>query len=74
LWWLYFTSIAGLAERALAQAEYRTLLARDAYTYGHVLIIAGIIVTAVGDELVIRHPTEELPTAKLTAVVAGPTM
>jgi low temperature requirement protein LtrA len=74
LWWLYFTSIAGLAERALADAPDRTLLARDAYTYGHVLIIAGIILTAVGDELVIAHPTEELPSAELTAVVAGPAL
>jgi low temperature requirement protein LtrA len=72
LWWLYFTSIVTLAERALARAEDRILLARDAYTYGHVLIIAGILLTAVGDELVIAHPTEELPTGELVAVVAGP--
>jgi low temperature requirement protein LtrA len=74
LWWLYFTSIAGLAERALAQAADRTLMARDAYTYGHVLIVAGIILTAVGDELVIAHPTEDLPTGELIAVVAGPAL
>jgi len=72
LWWLYFTSIARLAEQALAEAADRTLLARDAYTYGHVLIIAGIVLAAVGDELVIAHPTEELPTAELIAVVVGP--
>ncbi len=74
LWWLYFTSIAGLAERALARAPDRTVLARDAYTYGHVLIIAGIILTAVGDELVIAHPRDQLPTAELVAVVAGPAL
>lgn len=72
LWWLYFTSIAGLMERGLVQASDRTLLARDAYTYGHALIIAGIVLTAIGDELVIAHPTEELPTNQLIAVVAGP--
>ena len=33
-------------------------MARDAYTYLHVLFVAGIIVSAVGDELVIAHPTE----------------
>jgi low temperature requirement protein LtrA len=74
LWWLYFTSIAGLAERALAQSEDRAVLARDAYTYGHVLIIAGILLTAVGDELVIAHPREELATGELIAVVAGPAL
>lgn len=74
LWWLYFTSIAGLAERELAQAANRDLLARDAYAYGHVLIIAGIILTAVGDELVIAHPTDELPAAELVTVCAGPAL
>ncbi|HEX2091642.1 MAG TPA: low temperature requirement protein A, partial [Longimicrobiaceae bacterium] len=62
------------AERALAAAPDRTLLARDAYTYGHVLIVAGIVLSAVGDELVIAHPTDELPTAELVAVAGGPTL
>src|SRR5215207_1761821 len=74
LWWLYFNLVATIAQRRLAQAENRTLLARDAYTYLHVVIVAGIILTAVGDELVIAHPTEELPDAELTAVVAGPAL
>jgi len=74
LWWLYFNLVATIAQRRLAQAENRTLLARDAYTYLHVVIVAGIILTAVGDELVIAHPTEELPDAELTAVVCGPAL
>jgi low temperature requirement protein LtrA len=72
LWWMYFTSIARLGEHALAETPDRTLLARDAYTYGHVLIVAGIVLTAVGDELVLAHPSDELPTAELIAVVGGP--
>jgi low temperature requirement protein LtrA len=72
LWWLYFNLVAEIAERRLALAENRTLLARDAYTYLHVLIVAGIIMSAVGDEIVIDHPTEELPDAELIAVAAGP--
>ena len=60
LWWLYFNLVATTAERQLAKAKNRTLLARDAYTYLHVVIVAGILLTAVGDELVIAHPTEEL--------------
>jgi low temperature requirement protein LtrA len=31
-----------------------------------------VIVAAVGDELVIAHPTDRLPAAELAAVVAGP--
>jgi low temperature requirement protein LtrA len=74
LWWLYFNLVAAIAERRLAQAEHRTVLARDAYTYLHVAIVAGILLSAVGDELVIAHPTDELPSAELTAVVCGPAL
>jgi low temperature requirement protein LtrA len=74
LWWLYFNLVANIAEQRLAQAENRTLLARDAYTYLHVVIVAGILLCAVGDELVIAHPTEELPSAELIAVVCGPAL
>lgn len=75
LWWLYFTNVRRDFERALSETsgQARTLVARDVFTYGHVLIIAAIILVAVGDELVIAHPTETLADAELLAVVAGPT-
>ena len=47
-------------------------MARDAYTYLHVVMVAGVIVAAVGDELVIAHPDEVLHGAELVAVCAGP--
>ena len=72
LWWLYFSAVARIAQRHLELSENRTLLARDAYTYLHVVIVAGVIVSAVGDELVITHPTEVLPGSEVAAVVAGP--
>jgi low temperature requirement protein LtrA len=74
LWWLYFNYVARIAQRRLELAENRTTLARDAYTYLHVLMVAGVIVSAVGDELVIAHPTEELPGREIAAVVAGPAL
>ncbi len=72
LWWLYFDYVAPIAQRRLELAENRTLLARDGYTYLHVLMIVGIIAWAVGDELVIAHPTDELPTAEIVVLVSGP--
>jgi low temperature requirement protein LtrA len=74
LWWLYFTYVAAIATRRLELSESRTTLARDAYAYLHVVFVAGIILTAVGQELVIAHPTEELPGREIVAVVAGPTI
>jgi low temperature requirement protein LtrA len=74
IWWLYFTSVARLGEHYLAVSENRTTLARDGYTFLHVVFAAGIILSAVGDELVIAHPTEVLPPREVLAVAAGPTI
>jgi low temperature requirement protein LtrA len=71
LWWLYFDQVAGHARRRL-EADDASELARDAYTYLHIPIIAGIIVSAVGDEVVIAHPHEHLALAEALAVVGGP--
>jgi low temperature requirement protein LtrA len=72
IWWLYFTSVARLGEHYLEVSEDRTTLARDGYTFLHVVFAAGIILSAVGDELVIAHPTEVLPPNEVVAVAAGP--
>ena len=74
LWWLYFNLVARIVQGHLEVAKDRTKAARDAYTYLHVLIVAGIIVSAVGDEIVIAHPSESLQGAELVAVVAGPAL
>jgi low temperature requirement protein LtrA len=71
LWWLYFSAVARIAQRHLELSKNRTVLARDAYTYLHVVIVAGVIVSAVGDELMIAHPMEVLPGSEVAAVVAG---
>jgi low temperature requirement protein LtrA len=72
IWWLYFTSVARLGEHYLQVSEDRTTLARDGYTFLHAVFAAGIILAAVGDELVIAHPTEVLPPNEVVAVAAGP--
>jgi len=74
LWWLYFNYMATILERVLEESESRTEVGRDIFTYGHIPIIAGIILCAVGDEIVLGHPTEYLHTPELIAVVAGPTL
>ncbi len=72
LWWLYFSYVAAISQRRLQLADDATTLARDGFTYLHAVIIAGVIVSAVGDGIVIEHPTDTLPTPELVAVVAGP--
>ena len=74
MWWLYFNYVARIAQRQLEFSADRTSLARDGYTYLHVVMVAGIIVSAVGDELVIAHPGEVLPAAEIAVVVGGPAL
>ncbi len=76
LWWLYFTAVARIAERRLhEETTRRTAIARDAYTYLHVVLVGAIVLSAVGDELVIAHSTEPLKgSAEVAAVVGGPAL
>jgi low temperature requirement protein LtrA len=50
LWWAYFDVMSIVAERVLRrlQGEERARLARDAYTYLHLPMIAGIVLVALG--------------------------
>lgn len=73
MWWVYFSVSADHARHAIENSDNPGNIARIAYTYVHVLLVAGIVVTAVADELVLAHPTghhADLPT--LLAVVGGP--
>jgi low temperature requirement protein LtrA len=50
LWWAYFDVVSIVAERVLRrlQGEQRARLARDAYSYLHLPMIAGILLLALG--------------------------
>jgi low temperature requirement protein LtrA len=75
LWWLYFDEVARRSLEDFGDAaDERGRLGRDAYTYLHIPIVAGILVSAVGVELVIAHPDESLPAAELVALAAGPVL
>jgi low temperature requirement protein LtrA len=75
LWWLYFDEVASRsAEDFGAAADQRGRLGRDAYTYLHLPIVAGIIVAAVGLELVIAHPDAALSARELAVLAIGPAL
>jgi low temperature requirement protein LtrA len=56
LWTVYFNIGAERSSRLISASHDPGRFARNAYTYLHLLIVAGIIVIAVGDELVLHHP------------------
>ena len=74
MWWIYFDSGAERASHRISHSSDPGRQARLAYTYLHLLIIAGIIVCAVADELTLAHPEhfEGDGRAAMAAMVGGP--
>jgi len=71
MWWVYFDSGAERAHHRIAHSSDPGRQARIAYTYLHVLIVAGVIVSAVADELVLVHP-DHANDAGILVIVGGP--
>jgi low temperature requirement protein LtrA len=74
LWWVYFDRSAEDATGVIAGSLDPGRLGRSAYTYCHLPMVAGIIVAAVGDELVIAHPGGHASVATTTTVLLGPAL
>lgn len=52
MWWLYFDTGIHRGHHNIVHTDDPGRLARIAYTYLHVIIVAGILLSAVGDEIV----------------------
>jgi low temperature requirement protein LtrA len=74
LWWLYFGTAAQHSRTLMSESDDPGRLARDAYTYLHLPIVAGIIGAAVGDDLLIAEPHHHLHGVGLAVVVGGPAL
>lgn len=72
MWWIYFSFTAEAASEAISHAKDPGAVARVAYTYSHLLPIAGIIVTAVADEWTIHHPLGHADLKTAAALIGGP--
>jgi len=72
MWWIYFDTGAEHAANRFAGSRDPGRLARLAYTFIHLLPIAGIVVVAVGDELVLAHPDGETHGPAAAVLLLGP--
>ena len=63
LWWLYFDAISDAAQQRLSTVDdrERVALASDAYTFLHLLMVSGIVISALGVEEVIRSVSSVRP-------------
>jgi low temperature requirement protein LtrA len=74
MWWLFFSRAHEAASHAIAHSDDPGALARRAYTYAPILVVAGIIVVAVSDELVLAHPLGHVEPAAALTLLGGPAL
>ncbi|CAG4891209.1 low temperature requirement protein A [Paraburkholderia saeva] len=71
MWWVYFDSSSSAGSRAIRRSSEPGLMAAY-FHYVHVILIAGIIVCAAADDLVILHPDERVTSATAWLLAGGP--
>ncbi len=74
LWWVYFDVVAIVSARRLAEAEpgrVQNEMARDSYSYLHLLMVAGIVLVALGLKVTIGHATDNLDAVAAFALLGG---
>jgi low temperature requirement protein LtrA len=71
LWWTYFDRFAAIAEERLRTHDDAVLAAADAYSYLHLLLVAGIIVFAVGAKDAVANGGDPLSAAARLTLCGG---
>ena len=74
MWWVFFSQAQERASHAIVHSDDAGRLARQAYTYSPLLIVAGIVVVAVSDELVLAHPLGHVEPATALTLLGGPAL
>jgi low temperature requirement protein LtrA len=74
LWWIYFDVVALVASRRLVAAPVgreQNEMARDSYSYLHFLMVAGIVLVALGLKKTLLHVDDPLETVPAVALLGG---
>lgn len=71
MWWLYFGTSSKDASDVITHSKDPGRIGAY-FHYFHAVLVAGIIGTAVGNDLVLAHPDGHLTTAYIITLVAGP--
>lgn len=74
LWLLYFSRAESGGSRFIRRHSNPSLVAANSYTYLHVVLVAGIVVIAVADELVLAHPIDAPRQLTLALVYGAPAL
>jgi low temperature requirement protein LtrA len=71
MWWLYFDTSSSDGSHVIEHSDDPGRVGAH-FHYVHVLLVGGIIVTAVGNELVIAHPHGHLGLAERIVMIGAP--
>lgn len=71
LWWTYFDRAAATAEESLGAHDDPVLAAADGYSYLHLILVAGIIIFAVGARIAVAQDARALSAAARFALCGG---
>lgn len=71
MWWLYFGTSSKDATDAITHSDDPGRIGAN-FHYLHAVLVAGIIATAVGNDLVLAHPHDGLKTAYVLTLCGGP--
>lgn len=72
MWWIYFHKGAEAGSERISRSSEPGRLARLAYTYLHMPIVAGIVLSAVADEVVLTHPGGHSDARAVLSAIGGP--
>lgn len=74
MWWIYFHhGQEKAANKAEATSKPETL-ALNLFTYGHLPIVSGVILTAVGEDFSLSHAKDESTMQTALAILGGPAL
>ncbi|HVL21577.1 MAG TPA: low temperature requirement protein A, partial [Amaricoccus sp.] len=74
MWWLYFHIGQERGALAIEHSDDPGRVARVAFTYAHIPIVAGIVVSAVAAELMIAHPSGHTGWGVAASILGGPAL
>jgi low temperature requirement protein LtrA len=74
MWWLYFSIGQERGARVIEHSDDPGRVARIAFTYAHIPIVAGIVVSAVAAELMIAHPAGHTGWGVAASILGGPAL
>lgn len=74
MWWIYFHYGQQEAASKAENSSRPEAVAHNLFTYGHLPIVAGILLTAVGEDFALSHAEEDASFKHAAAILGGPAL